>query len=164
MDTERIAMLQQVALFGGVSEATLELLAGRGRQIRVAAGDAFFYQGDMATAMYLLESGRVIVFKTWRGEDCRLRFLEAGDCFGEMALIDFCPRSASVLALEDCRALEITTELLHEIYCCDLEQFTLIQMNMAREVSRRLRESDEVLFRVKMGEHVFDRDVAIHSG
>ena len=72
----------------------------------------------------------------------RLRELKRGDCFGEMCLMDFSPRSASVQAVENCRALEISTACLHQICELDLAQFAMIEMNMGREVSRRLREMD----------------------
>ncbi len=80
-----------------------------------------------------------------------LRTLEQGDCFGEMALMDMKSRSASVLALEACSAIELSAGCLFELYEHDLEQFTLIQMNMGREVSRRLRETDDHLFDTMMG-------------
>jgi len=72
----------------------------------------------------------------------RLRELKRGDCFGEMSLMDLSPRSASVQAVENCRALEISTACLHQICELDLAQFAMIEMNMGREVSRRLREMD----------------------
>jgi CRP/FNR family cyclic AMP-dependent transcriptional regulator len=76
-----------------------------------------------------------------------LQYLARGDCFGEMALIDLNPRSASVVAVEDCIALEISHQALYVLYEHYLEQFTLIQMNL-REVSRRLRALDERLSRL----------------
>jgi CRP-like cAMP-binding protein len=77
--------------------------------------------------------------------------MQAGDCFGEMAVIDHCPRSASVRAVEDCRAIRISAADLYQVYAQDLKQFTLIQMNMGREVCRRLRAADGRLFSAKMG-------------
>lgn len=68
-----------------------------------------------------------------------LRELGPGDCFGEMAMIDFAPRSASVQALAPCRAFALSIARLHRLYEQDLEQFALIQMNLSRELSRRLR-------------------------
>jgi CRP-like cAMP-binding protein len=65
-----------------------------------------------------------------------------------MALIDLNPRSASVVAVEDCIALEISHQALYVLYENYLEQFVLIQMNLAREVSRRLRALDERLSRL----------------
>jgi CRP/FNR family transcriptional regulator, cyclic AMP receptor protein len=95
--------------------------------------------------------GKCAVLKSWQKEDYLLQTLQEGDCFGEMALIDHCPRSASVRAVEDCRATRISAADLHRVYARDLKQFALIQMNMGREVCRRLREANDRLFSAKMG-------------
>ena len=102
--------------------------------------------------MYVLEQGRIEIYKSWRDQAKQLRVLGPGDCFGEMALIDLFPRSASALAMEDCKALQITPAILQSVHRLDLEQFTLLQMNIGREISRRLRYNDELLFRSLMGE------------
>ena len=91
------------------------------------------------------------MLKSWRGSDYHLRTLKEGDCFGEMAVMDLCPRSASVRATEDCTAIRISAANFHQVYARDLKQFALIQMNMGREVCRRLRDSDNRLFSVGMG-------------
>ena len=91
------------------------------------------------------------MLKSWRGQDCFLQTLNEGDCFGEMAVMDHCPRSASVRAVEHCFAIRISAANLYEVYEQDLKQFALIQMNMGREVCRRLREADNRLFGARMG-------------
>ena len=93
-----------------------------------------------------------MVIKGWQGNDTELHRLGAGDCFGEMALMDLFPRSASVFAIEDCRAIELAAADLLRLFERDAEQFALIQMNIGREVCRRLRATDEQLYQVTMGE------------
>jgi len=146
----RIRLLQGMSLFGGMSPVALSLVLERGAWVTVPEGDYFFREGDRGVATYALEQGRVAILKRWRDADWELHQLRAGDCFGEVALVDFGPRSASVRALEDCRALEIAPPLLRALRDLDLEQFTLIYMNMARELSRRLRAADGRLFRLGM--------------
>ena len=85
-----------------------------------------------------------------KGQNLQLRQLMRSDCFGEMTLIDLNPRSASVLALEPCLALELSNQTLLLLYETHLEQFALIQMNLLREVSRRLRYLDERLVNLVM--------------
>jgi CRP/FNR family cyclic AMP-dependent transcriptional regulator len=147
----RIELLQRMPIFGGIREDTLRFVLELAPIVRVRANEFFFRENDSANAMFVLETGRVAVFKSWEGEECLLHYLTKGDCFGEMALMDLLPRSASVRALEDCSAIELSTHTLYRIYEKDLEQFTLMQMNMGREVCRRLRDADERLFRVHMG-------------
>jgi len=74
------------------------------------------------------------------------------------------PRSASVRAIDDCRAIQLSAASLYQVYEKDLEQFAMIQMNMGREVSRRLREADERLFRAKMGMPDADAQHLFHTG
>jgi CRP-like cAMP-binding protein len=68
-----------------------------------------------------------------------------------MALLDLHPRSASVQAIEACTALALSTASLFRLYETDVAQFALVQMNIARELSRRLRAADERLFRTRVG-------------
>jgi CRP-like cAMP-binding protein len=102
--------------------------------------------------MFVLEAGKVTVSKSWQSHELLIGPLGQGDCFGEMALLDLCPRSASVRADEDCSAIELSSSNLYRLFERDVEQFALIQMNIAREMSRRLRITDDLLFRARMGE------------
>ncbi len=146
MVPSRIELLQQMAVFGAIRNDVLEFLLGLSRSVSVHPGEFFFRQGEVGDSMYVLESGRVNVIKNGAdGTPHVLRELAAGDCFGEMALMDLAPRSASVQALEECSAIEIGTASLMRLYEKDIEQFALIEMNMGRELSRRLREADERL-------------------
>ena len=63
-----------------------------------------------------------------------------------MALFDLMPRSASALASEAARLLEISSASLLAVAERDMEQFALIQMNLGREVTRRLRACEAQLF------------------
>lgn len=156
MAGERIALLGRMPIFGALSDSALALILERSDEVRVAAGEYFFRQDAAGRSTFVLESGAVEVIKTWRGDDYVLRQLAVGDCFGEMALIDLGPRSASVRATRDSAAIEITSRCLRDVARLDLQQYALIHMNMARELSRRLRRADERLFRAKMEAQIDD--------
>ena len=144
---EELAVLREMPIFGGVPDRALQYLSDRAERIGISAGDWFFRQGDRDQTMYVLRSGQVEVRRTLGGRSETLGRLGPGDCFGEMALIDLYPRSASVRAVEDCVALGIGHALLYALYAEDPEPFTLIAMNLARELSRRLRRAETLLFR-----------------
>ena len=134
MPEARIDLLQRMPVFGGVRADILQFLLGVCPIVSVPAKEYFFREHDQADSMFVLEAGK--------------------------AVMDLCPRSASVRAVEDCTAIRLSAANLHEVYEQDLKQFTLIQMNMGREVTRRLREADNQLFRARFGpdadiEHVF---------
>jgi len=138
-------------VFGGVSEAALEFLIGLANLRRLKAGEYFFREGDDATSIFVIESGKAVIRKKWNGRMHPIKHLAQGDCFGEMALLDLYPRSASVMAEEECVAIELSQDALLKLYQHDLEQFTIIQMNIGREISRRLRLADNQLFRSRFG-------------
>ncbi|MBD3308018.1 cyclic nucleotide-binding domain-containing protein [candidate division KSB3 bacterium] len=150
MQKERLHILQNMPVFGGIREDILEYLLDMVEIVSVPEGKYFFREGETSNCMFVLEQGKVAVLKSWKGRDYLLMEFGKGDCFGEMSLIDLGPRTASVLALEACSALKLSNTTILRIYQQDLEQFTMIQMNMGREVSRRLRRMDEELFQMRV--------------
>lgn len=149
---ERFELLAEMPVFGGLNKASLDLITEQTGVVRTEKGQHFFHEGDQSKAMYVLQLGQVDIYKTWKTETKHLKYMHRGDCFGEMALVDFSARSASALAIVDSEALEITPQILHLLHQQDSEQFTLLHMNMGREISRRLRLIDDQLFRALMGE------------
>jgi CRP-like cAMP-binding protein len=146
MEAEDVDLLQSMPIFGGVTERALCYLLDKASKVSVSRGQFFFREGDPATGMFVLTRGQVEIVKERNGKQLVLGRLNAGDCFGEMALMDLHPRSASVRAVVDCGAICFTPADLHRLFEADVEQFAIIQMNMGREVCRRLREQDELLF------------------
>ena len=141
---ERVHMLQNVPTFGGINDDVLSFLLDHSKTKEHKAGDVIFREGDYTASMFVIEEGEVAIYKQKAGEDCLMVILGEGDCLGEMALFDYMPRSASALAKTDCRLIEITSQNLYDIYKKDMEQFALIQMNLGREIARRLRKADEL--------------------
>jgi CRP/FNR family cyclic AMP-dependent transcriptional regulator len=153
MNPQRVEWLQHMPIFGALREDTLECLLEGAASVQRPAGSCFFREGDREQSVYVVEQGRVQVQKAWNGRPWALHQLGVGDCFGEMALLDLAPRSASVCALDDpTRAIEFGAAALQRLFEHDAEQFALLQMNIAREVCRRLRVTDELLFQVRMGQ------------
>lgn len=152
MELAQVDLLERMPVFGGLREPALRQLLERATTMHREDGEAFFLEGDAAEAMYVLESGRVAITKRWQRSEFVLHELAAGDCFGEMALMDLQPRSASVRALQACDAIVFGTRDMLHLYETDVEQFALMQMNLGRELCRRLRATDEHLFRAAMGE------------
>jgi CRP/FNR family cyclic AMP-dependent transcriptional regulator len=148
---ERIRRLQATAVFGGTRDDTVSFVLEKADSIEVAAGDWFFREGERGTSVYWLDAGTVAITRQRGNEEVELRRLGPGDVFGEVALLDFGPRSASVGALTDCRALELTSGLLHAIAARDLEQYTLLALNLGRELARRLRTVEAITWEREAG-------------
>jgi CRP/FNR family transcriptional regulator, cyclic AMP receptor protein len=138
--------LRAIGLFGALSDEVLAHLASTLSVTRPSAGDMVFREGDEARDMYVVVSGEMEVLKrSQRGIDARVAMLGPGDWFGEMSIVDVQPRSATVRALAPSRLLRITAADLDALYRYDLKSYAIIVLNLARELSRRLRVADGIL-------------------
>lgn len=139
--------LADIGLFGGLSQETLEVLASSIPASRVEAGEMVVEEGDTSTQMFVVIAGELEVIKRGQsGGDVRVAVLGPGDWFGEMSIIDVQPRSASVRAVAPTLALSITADHVENLlYRRDVKDYALFIMNIARELSRRLRVADGIL-------------------
>jgi len=146
---ERLDLLRQMAIFKGLSDETLSFIDQNSPSVTVAAGDYFCHEGHQADSLYVIQSGSVVVLKKWQKSEVQIETMGPGDCFGEMAIVDFQVRSASVKAVEDCMAIQIDRQTLHGVFNNNHEQYAIIMMNLGREISHRLRTVSDRLFELE---------------
>jgi CRP/FNR family transcriptional regulator, cyclic AMP receptor protein len=153
-----VSGLASVPIFGALSPAAIDFLLSRADTVTVPRGDRFFAEGELGDCLFVLEAGRVAIERSRDGFSALLAELGPGDCFGEMALVAITPRCASARAIEDCGALRLPNRALLELAREDLEQFVLLQMNLGREIARRLHIADDLLFEHLRREREAGRD------
>jgi CRP-like cAMP-binding protein len=138
--------LREIGLFGALSDEVLTHLASTLKQFTVIPGDTIFREAEAAHEMFALLDGEVeVVKKSRQGREHRIALLGPSDCFGEMSVIDMMPRSATVRAVAPSRLLRISSEDMDALYRFDLKSYALIVLNIARDLSRRLRVTDGIL-------------------
>ncbi len=115
-----------------------------GRTVRLADGEVLFHEGDAADKMYLVKRGKVSVFRVRDGKRTTLATLNQGEHFGEMALFDKKPRSATVAAIGDVE-LEVVDKSEFEQLCS-----TPMVWGILRKMSSRIREVDEALEKLNL--------------
>ncbi len=147
MDRIDPAMLREVGLFGGLDDETLSVLCRELPVDRVGVGTRVVSEGDPAREMFVVLDGELEVLKRTRtGSEIRVAMLGPGGWFGEMSILDVQPRSASVRALAPSRMMRLSAENVDRLlYRRDLKAYALFVMNIARELSRRLRVADGIL-------------------
>lgn len=122
--------------FSGALRAELEALQHAGETRRYRAGDIIFSAGDPGDGFYIIESGRVQIVAAFGGSEPRvLATIGAGDFFGEMAVLDDAPRSATAKAETDTRASFLGRDELLDL----LERQPRLALNLIREFSNRIR-------------------------
>lgn len=110
-----------------------------------AGGEIIFREGDKGEVMYVIQAGKVNIVKTAPSGDLTLATLDSGDIFGEMALFDKMPRSATAKALGDARILSIDRKKLFTTISRDP---TLV-FKMLETMSKRIRLLNEELTKLK---------------
>lgn len=104
-------LLRRVPLFAGLRAEALDGLAAQLRRRTFRRGTMIFHKDQAGDALYIIESGRVRIFlPAENGTELTVEVSGAGDVFGELALLDGRPRSASAEALEDTTALVLGRE------------------------------------------------------
>jgi pSer/pThr/pTyr-binding forkhead associated (FHA) protein len=109
--------------------------------VEVAPGEYVFREGDLGTEMYIIHEGQVEILNRIGEEEKLLALLDKGDFFGEMALLEDRPRAASARALTSTRLLQINGATFDQMLRDNAE----IAVRMMRKLSRRLRETDDLL-------------------
>ncbi len=129
--------LETVPLFANLNHGALQDLRKTVITRVYPANTIVVRQGDPADAMYIVQSGQVnVVLTNDDGDEVPLATLSAGEYFGEMALIDTEPRSATVATLEETELLILPRAGFEQV----LTHYPVVAAHLLREMSRRLRE------------------------
>jgi CRP-like cAMP-binding protein len=170
------------SLFGGLTDEQLSDVREFLKIRNYKTGDVLLTQGESNSTLFFIVSGTAAVVKHCSteesevsedtektqktgasgssecpdavdsNEDKELARLTKGDSFGEMELIDIQPCAASVIALTDTEVITFTNYDLYKLSKEHPGTHTMIVMNLAREMSRRLRTMDE-RFVMELYEH-----------
>lgn len=106
---------------------------------KIPAGTVLFHEGDHGEEMYILQSGKVKISKRLRGVEKTLAVLEKGEFFGEMAILNDKPRSATAEVMEDSDLLVIDRKTFETLLRGNVE----IAIRFIKRLAERLREADE---------------------
>ncbi len=146
VNTVSLKFLQSHALFGGIEEEELIQFLTFMKQREYPKGDSIVIEGDPGDCLFLIMEGSVGILKTVpeAGDNSmeQIATLGMGETFGEMSIIDLHTRSATVRTLEDSIVLVLSQKSLSQIWKTEPKIYTLILMNLAREISMRLRSID----------------------
>jgi CRP/FNR family transcriptional regulator, cyclic AMP receptor protein len=130
-----------------LSSLEINFLSSLSREVKLRPGEVLFREGEPGDRMYVVLDGRIMISKyiPGAGEEA-LAFLERGDYFGEMALIDKQPRSAAAAAHSDgAVVLAIPADVLEGILDMHRLSSPRLLKILCSLVARRLRELDDKL-------------------
>jgi CRP/FNR family cyclic AMP-dependent transcriptional regulator len=105
----------------------------------IPANTVLFHEGDVGEEMFIIQSGRVKISKRIRGVEKTLATLEKGEFFGEMAILNDKPRSASAETLDSCEMLVIDRKTFDALIRGNVE----IAVRFIKRLADRLREAND---------------------
>jgi CRP/FNR family transcriptional regulator, cyclic AMP receptor protein len=142
--SELKAFLLDTPFFGGLSDASLDLLVPMLVERRFDVGATVVAEGEPGRSMFIVQSGELVVSSLGNsGHTIRMACLGSGDFFGEMTLIEMQNRSATVVTESPTVLYELTARQLYTYYKTDMQAYVLVLQNINRELCRRLRRADK---------------------
>ena len=142
----RVDQLSEIGLFSGLKQEALETIARVAVEESHPKGTQLFEHGAVGDKLYLIIEGKVRVSRTvpGMGEEA-LALLEAGQAFGEMALLDDTTRSADAWVHERCRLLTISKENFDDLLFLHKDLAYEVLWSVVSVLSTRLRETNDKL-------------------
>jgi hypothetical protein len=134
---ERVAVLQQTALFAETPENVLSSIVPIMHEVSFAASQQIFAKGDLGASLFIVYEGQVGVFN---GAQLLATFGK-GDFFGELALLDAEPRSASAVAQGASTVFRLDQEDFYDV----MEERPEVLRNIMKVLCQRLRRQNEAL-------------------
>ncbi|MFP4364317.1 MAG: ATP-binding protein [Spirochaetia bacterium] len=133
-------LLKDVYFFQDLNDHELSIIARSCKRELIKAGEIIFREGSEAERFFIVLSGAVEVWKDYFDDQKDLLAVHGkGHLFGEMALIDELPRSATVIAREDTEVLYMVRGVFHKI----VSENASIAQSIMRSVSSMVRKSNE---------------------
>ena len=146
LDTQRVlSVLNRISIFAGLSDEQLCSLFKLLQEEVYEAGDVVFEQGSQPSHIYVVLSGKVKLIVDMDTTPLELIALETGVCFGESSVIGIQPHSATAIAVERTELIVLSRTALMSLYDTDLELYSILVWNIAREVCRRLHKTDQIM-------------------
>lgn len=146
LDVENVlGILNKISIFAGMTEKQLYRLFRLLEEVGYRKNEIIFHQGDVPSYIYIIKSGKVKIFKEEDHTILELIVIGAGQSFGVSSIIGIQHHGASAMAVEDTELIVLSRKMLMSIYESDMELFSKLIFNIAREVCRRLHSSEDIL-------------------
>ena len=135
-----VTLLRKVPLFAGLSKDSLKRITSITKSKVFKKGSIIFTENTRGKTIYIVASGRIKIFaEIFPGRKKTFVYLDKGEFFGELALLDKPTRSASAQAVTACELLFIEQKDFYKI----LKQYAGVSLNLVVVLSHRLREADK---------------------
>jgi CRP-like cAMP-binding protein len=142
---QRKDFLETIPIFAGLHATALSMIADAAEETPFHAGDIVVREGEPGNRMFIVYSGRVEIVKhLTQPHETVLAVFGPKNFVGEMSIIECVARSASVRAVDDTFLFALKGTDLYHLFKRHPDQYAIVILNIARDLSRRLRAIDEM--------------------
>lgn len=142
-DASLATFLRSVPVFLDLRGSSLEILFQFLEERKWEVGEHICNEGEPGRTLYVIREGEVeVTRRSASGANQTIVKLGPGECFGEMALVELQPRSATVVVRKKAVTYSLTNPELWNLYKADNFAYVIILQNICRMLSRRLRKAD----------------------
>ena len=147
-----MAILNQISIFAGLNDAQLYAIFQELEEVSYEKEEFIFEQGTQPSHIYIIVKGAVKLIVSEDDTPFELIEFGPGDCFGETSVIGIVPHEASAFAADRVELLVLSRKALLAFLKSNLELFSILILNIAREACRRLSQTDQILLHYVMRE------------
>ena len=137
-DNQRLRSMREVELFRDIDPAELQIIAEKMQEQSFENREVVFREGDPGDRLFILLQGTMHVYVTRKSKVITYNRLQPGECFGEMALIENVPRSATVQADAPSMCLTLSRQEFLEL----LKNYPLVVLRLMQVLVPRLRSTN----------------------
>ena len=136
-------LLESVPILAALNKAALNLLISQGSDYAFADGEVIFHEGDPGDSLFIVQSGAVRITRNHgKPSETELATLHPMELFGETCLLETLSHTATAQAVGPTSVFNITGRTFHHLYKKMPGQYGILLLNIARDLSRRLRKLD----------------------
>lgn len=140
-----INILTKISIFGGLNDTQLYKIFKILKKVTYKDNEFIFKQGEAPTYIYIILRGKIKLIEDINYGSYQLFEFEEGSCIGEESVIGIQPHTLSAVAVGDVELAVIPKNSFLNFYHTDKDLFCLLILNVARDISRRLKQTDDLL-------------------
>jgi CRP/FNR family transcriptional regulator, cyclic AMP receptor protein len=140
-------ILSDIAIWGGATDSQRDKIF---RLLEVGSferGESIFRKGDEPSYIYIVSKGKIDLIISDHNVNVEKKTLLSGECFGVASMMAMQRHTSTAIALEESEVMVLSKKALIYLQRDDIKLFALLMMNIARELARRLKLTDDMLLR-----------------
>jgi CRP-like cAMP-binding protein len=138
-------ILSDIAIWGGISDDQRDKIFRLLEIGMFQKGEHIFRKGDEPSHIYIVKKGKIDLMIGDEDVHLAKKTLVAGECFGVASLMAMQTHTSTAITLEDSEIMVLSRQALLQLQEEDIKLFALLIMNIARELARRLKLTDDIL-------------------